>query len=67
MSSQRQLTDIISLIRFALGLDSELKPFSGHCSLQKLWSLFSVSDSNSSGQNNELDSLLAEMNQELIA
>ncbi|MBF4290915.1 type I restriction-modification enzyme R subunit C-terminal domain-containing protein, partial [Vibrio anguillarum] len=28
VSSQRQLTDIISLIRFALGLDSELKPFS---------------------------------------
>ncbi len=28
VSSRRQLTDLISLVRFALGLDSELKPFS---------------------------------------
>lgn len=118
---QRQLTDIISLIKFAMGLDSELKPFaeqvdakfkqwifrhnaqrstafteqqtqwlrlikdhiavscaieredfdyspfSYHGGLQKAWGLFDVSNSNSNGQNNELDSLLAEMNQELIA
>ncbi len=121
VSSQRQLTDIISLIRFALGLDSELKPFSDqvdakfkqwifrhnaqrstafteqqtqwlrlikdhiaancaierddfdyspfsdHGGLQKAWGLFAVNNPNSNGQNNELDSLLAEMNQELIA
>ena len=120
MNSQRQLTDIISLIRFAMGLDSELKPFaeqvdakfkkwifrhnaqrstafseqqtnwirlikdhiaascsierddfdyspfSDHGGLQKAWGLFSVSN-NGQGDNNELDSLLAEMNQELIA
>ncbi|MCS6289589.1 MAG: DEAD/DEAH box helicase family protein [Nitrospira sp.] len=28
VSSRRQLTDLVSLVRFALGLDSELKPFS---------------------------------------
>lgn len=121
VSSQRQLADIISLIRFALGLDSELKPFSeqvdakfkqwifrhnaqrstafteqqtqwlrlikdhiasncaierddfdyspfsDHGGLQKAWGLFTVSNPNSNGQYNELDSLLAEMNQELIA
>lgn len=121
VGSQRQLTDIISLIRFALGLDSELKPFSeqvdvkfkqwifrhnaqrstafteqqtqwlrlikdhiaancaierddfdyspfsDHGGLQKAWGLFAVNNPNSNGQNNELDSLLAEMNQELIA
>lgn len=27
-NSQRQLTDLIALVRFAIGLDSELKPFS---------------------------------------
>jgi type I restriction enzyme, R subunit len=26
--ARRQLTDLIALVRFALGLDSELKPFS---------------------------------------
>lgn len=120
VNSQRQLTDIISLIRFAIGLDSELKPFaeqvdakfkkwifrhnaqrstafteqqtqwlrlmkdhiaasctierddfdyspfSDHGGLQRAWSLFAVSNPKSS-QDNELDSLLAEMNQELIA
>lgn len=118
-NTQRQLTDIISLIRFAIGLDTELKPFaeqvdakfkkwifrhnaqrstafteqqtqwlrlikdhisascvierddfdyspfSDHGGLQKAWGLFSVS--NDGKGNNELDSLLAEMNQELIA
>lgn len=121
VNSQRQLTDIISLIRFAIGLDTELKPFSeqvdakfkqwifrhnaqrstafteqqtqwlrlikehiaancaierddfdyspfsDHGGLQKAWGLFAVNNPNSNGQNNELDSLLAEMNQELIA
>ncbi|MFH4608191.1 hypothetical protein [Vibrio alginolyticus] len=38
-----------------------------HGGLQKVWSLFAVSNAISRGQNNELDSLLAEMNQELIA
>jgi type I restriction enzyme R subunit len=28
--SRRQLTDLVSLLRFALGLDSELKPFKEH-------------------------------------
>ncbi|WP_159738929.1 type I restriction endonuclease subunit R [Vibrio atypicus] len=114
-NTQRQLTDIISLIRFAMGLDTELKPFaehvdakfkkwifrhnaqrstafteqqtqwlrlikdhisascfierddfdyspfSDHGGLQKAWGLFN------NGDRNELDSLLAEMNQELIA
>lgn len=114
-NSQRQLTDIISLIRFAIGLDGELKPFaeqvdakfkkwifrhnaqrstafteqqmqwlrlikdhiaascaidrddfdyspfSNNGGLQKAWALFS------NGDKNELDSLLTEMNQELIA
>ncbi|RYV04118.1 restriction endonuclease subunit R [Shewanella sp. OPT22] len=114
-NTQRQLTDIISLIKFAIGLDEELKPFaehidskfkkwifrhnaqrktafteeqtnwlrlikdhiaascfierddfdyipfSDHGGLQKVWGLFS------SENNNELDSLMAEMNQELIA
>ncbi|MFS1981895.1 type I restriction-modification enzyme R subunit C-terminal domain-containing protein [Vibrio lentus] len=118
--TKRQLTDIISLIRFAIGLDTELKPFaeqvdakfkkwifrhnaqrstafteqqtqwlrlikdhisascfierddfdyspfSDHGGLQKAWGLFSVSNENN-GDRNELDSLLAEMNQELIA
>ncbi|WP_220496060.1 type I restriction-modification enzyme R subunit C-terminal domain-containing protein [Pseudoalteromonas sp. SG41-5] len=41
--------------------------FSDHGGLQKAWGLFAVSSSNSCGQNNELDSLLAEINQELIA
>ena len=27
VTSRRQLTDLVSLLRFALGLDSELKPF----------------------------------------
>ena len=27
MNSKRQLTDLVSLLRFALGLDGELKPF----------------------------------------
>jgi type I restriction enzyme R subunit len=112
---QRQLTDIISLIRFAIGLDTELKPyaeqvdakfkkwifrhnaqrstafteqqtqwlrlikdhitascsierddfdyspFSDHGGLQKAWVVFNNDDKN------ELDSLLTEMNQELIA
>jgi type I restriction enzyme R subunit len=119
-NSQRQLTDIISLIRFALGLDGELKPFaeqvdakfkkwifrhnaqrstafteqqmqwlrlikdhiaascaidrddfdyspfSNNGGLQKAWALFTVG-SEGQGEKNELDSLLAEMNQELIA
>ncbi|MCI2282449.1 hypothetical protein L3081_02365 [Colwellia sp. MSW7] len=114
-NSQRQLTDIISLIKFAVGLDSELKPFaeqvdakfkkwifrhnarrstafteqqtqwlrlikdhitasctiehgdfdyspfSDHGGLQKVWGLFTNENKN------ELDSLMAEMNQELIA
>jgi len=114
-NTQRKLTDIISLIRFAIGLDAELKPFaeqvdakfkkwifrhnaqrstvfteqqtqwlrlikdhisascfierddfdyspfSDHGGLQKAWGLFN------NGDKNELDSLLAEMNQELIA
>lgn len=114
-NTQRQLTDIISLIKFAIGLDEELKPFaehidgkfkkwifrhnaqrktafteeqtnwlrlikdhiaasccierddfdyspfSDHGGLQKVWGLFS------SDNKNELDSLMAEMNQELIA
>jgi type I restriction enzyme, R subunit len=30
ISSQRQLTDLISLLRFAIGLDQELKPFKDH-------------------------------------
>ena len=114
-NSQRQLTDIISLIKFAIGLDTELKPFaeqvdakfkkwifrhnaqrstaftekqtqwlrlikdhiiasctierddfdyspfSDHGGLQKVWGLFS------GDEKNELDSLMAEMNQELIA
>jgi type I restriction enzyme R subunit len=114
-NSQRQLTDIISLIRFAIGLDGELKPFaeqvdakfkkwifrhnaqrstafteqqtqwlrlikdhitascniekddfdyspfSDHGGLQKAWVVFN------NGDKNELDSLLTEMNQELIA
>lgn len=113
--TKHQLTDIISLIRFAIGLDTELKPFaeqvdakfkkwifrhnaqrstafteqqtqwlrlikdhisascfierddfdyspfSDHGGLQKAWGLFNI------GDNNELDSLMAEMNQELIA
>ncbi|MEF1283955.1 type I restriction-modification enzyme R subunit C-terminal domain-containing protein [Vibrio sp. M250220] len=113
--TKRQLTDIISLIRFAIGSDTELKPFaeqvdakfkkwifrhnaqrstafteqqtqwlrlikdhisascfierddfdyspfSDHGGLQKAWGLFN------NGDRNELDSLLAEMNQELIA
>ncbi|EJA7360665.1 DEAD/DEAH box helicase family protein [Vibrio alginolyticus] len=113
--TKRQLTDIISLVRFAIGLDKALKPFaeqvdakfkkwifrhnaqrstafteqqtrwlrlikdhisascfierddfdyspfSDHGGLQKAWSLFN------NGDKNELDSLLAEMNQELIA
>lgn len=117
---QRQLTDIISLIRFAMGLDSELKPFaeqvdskfkkwifrhnaqrstafteqqtqwlrlikdhiaascaierddfdyspfSDHGGFQKAWALFNT-HSQDQGDNNELDSLLADMNQELIA
>lgn len=119
-NTQRQLTDIISLIRFAMGLDSELKPFaeqvdskfkkwifrhnaqrstafteqqtqwlrlikdhisascaierddfdyspfSDHGGLQKAWALFNTR-SQDQGDNNELDSLLADMNQELIA
>ena len=28
VDSKRQLTDLVSLVRFALGMDSELKPFS---------------------------------------
>lgn len=121
VNSQRQLTDIISLIRFAIGLDSELKPFaeqvdakfkkwifrhnaqrstafsdqqmqwlrlikehiasscaierddfdyspfSDQGGLQKAWRLFSVSNTSSHGKDNEFDSLLTEMNQELIA
>lgn len=113
--TKRQLTDIISLIKFSLGLDAELKPFaeqvdakfkkwifrhnaqrstafteqqtqwlrlikdhisascfierddfdyspfSDHGGLQKAWGLFN------NGDRNELYSLLAEMNQELIA
>ena len=47
--------------------DYNFSPFSDHGGLQKAWGLFSVSNSNNSGQNNELDSLLAEMNQEFIA
>lgn len=47
--------------------DFDHSPFSDHGGLQKVWGLFSVSNSNSSGQDNELDSLLVEMNQELIA
>jgi len=27
LTSRRQLTDLVSLVRFALGLDTELKPF----------------------------------------
>jgi len=114
-NTQKQLTDIISLIKFAIGLDTELKPFaeqvdakfkkwifrhnaqrstafteqqtqwlrlikdhitascniekddfdyspfSDHGGLQKVWGVFNK------GDNNELDSLLTEMNQELIA
>ena len=109
-TSRRQLTDLVSLVRFALGMDSELKPFServdkrfqewifrhnaqrgtafsaeqtewlrlmkdhiaGSCSisredfdyaeladkggLQKVWGLFG----------NELDTLMKEMNEELV-
>lgn len=109
-TSRRQLTDLVSLVRFALGMDSELKPFSeqvdkrfqewifrhnaqrgtafsaeqtewlrlmkdhiaGSCSisredfdyaeladkggLQKVWGLFG----------NELDTLMQEMNEELV-
>ncbi len=29
-NTRRQLTDLVSLVRFALGLDAELKPFSEH-------------------------------------
>lgn len=112
---QRQLTDIISLIKYAIGLEAELRPFAeqvdakfkkwifrhnaqrktafteeqttwlrlikdhitASCSierddfdyspfsdrggLQKAWSLFNTE------AKNELDSLMAEMNQELIA
>lgn len=47
--------------------DLDYSPFSDRGGLQKAWGLFAVSNSNSSGPNNELDSLLAEMNQELIA
>lgn len=47
--------------------DFDCSPFPDRGGLQKAWGLFSVSNSNSSGQNNELDSLLAEINQELIA
>ncbi|PAT36942.1 type I restriction-modification enzyme R subunit C-terminal domain-containing protein [Vandammella animalimorsus] len=111
VSRQRQLTDLISLLRFALGLDGELKPFAdevdkrfqawvfrhnaqrrsaftpeqmdwlrlmkdhiasscsiqrddfdyaelaGHGGLQKAWQLFGL----------ELDSLMDEMNEELVA
>lgn len=114
-NTQRQLTDIISLIKFAIGLDTELKPFaeqvdakfkkwifrhnaqrstafteqqtqwlrlikdhitasctierddfdyspfSDHGGLQKAWVVFN------NGDKNELDNLLTEMNQELIA
>lgn len=110
-TSRRQLTDLVSLVRFALGLDAELKPFSeqvdkrfqewifrhnaqrgtaftseqtewlrrmkdhiaSSCSisrddfdyaeladkggLQKVWGLFG----------NELDKLMSEMNEELVA
>ena len=47
--------------------DFDYSPFSDHGGLQNAWGLFAVSNSNCGGQNNELDSLLAEMNQELIA
>ncbi|MDO4706325.1 MAG: type I restriction-modification enzyme R subunit C-terminal domain-containing protein [Comamonadaceae bacterium] len=111
ISRQRQLTDLISLLRFALGLDGELKPFAdevdkrfqawvfrhnaqrrsaftpeqmdwlrlmkdhiasscsiqrddfdyaelaGHGGLQKAWQVFGP----------ELDSLMDEMNEELVA
>ncbi|RMX18486.1 DEAD/DEAH box helicase [Vandammella animalimorsus] len=111
ISRQRQLTDLISLLRFALGLDGELKPFAdevdkrfqawvfrhnaqrrsaftpeqmdwlrlmkdhianscsisrddfdyaelaGHGGLQKAWQVFGL----------ELDSLIDEMNGELVA
>ncbi|WP_277871286.1 type I restriction-modification enzyme R subunit C-terminal domain-containing protein, partial [Vibrio sp. 10N.261.55.A7] len=121
IDTKRQLTDIISLIRFAIGLDTELKPFaeqvdakfkdwifrhnaqrstafteqqtqwlrlikdhisascfierddfdyspfSDHGGLQKAWGQFVVNNASNNGQDNELDSLLAEMNQELIA
>ena len=114
-NTQRQLTDIISLVKYAIGLEAELKPFAeqvdakfkkwifrhnaqrktafteeqttwlrlikdhiaASCSierddfdyspfsdrggLQKAWGLFN------SEAKNELDSLMAEMNQELIA
>ena len=48
--TRRQLIDLIALVRFAIGLDSELKPFSeqvdkrcqewspgGHCKIPHLW------------------------------
>ena len=114
-NTQRQLTDIISLVKYAIGLEAELKPFAEQvdakfkkwifrhnakrktaftreqtawlrlvkdhiatsCSierddfdyspfsnrggLQKAWGLFNTETKN------ELDSLMAEMNQELIA
>ena len=115
VNTQRQLTDIISLVKYAIGLEAELKPFAeqidakfkkwifrhnaqrktafteeqttwlrlikdhiaASCSierddfdyspfsdrggLQKAWGLFNTDTKN------ELDSLMAEMNQELIA
>ncbi|TMO84843.1 type I restriction-modification enzyme R subunit C-terminal domain-containing protein [Pseudoalteromonas spongiae] len=115
VNTQRQLTDIISLVKYAIGLEAELKPFAeqvdakfkkwifrhnaqrktafteeqttwlrlikdhiaASCSierddfdyspfsdrggLQKAWGLFNTE------AKNELDSLMAEMNQELIA
>jgi len=114
-NTQRQLTDIISLVKYAIGLEAELKPFAeqvdakfkkwifrhnaqrktafteeqttwlrlikdhiaASCSverddfdyspfsdrggLQKAWGLFNTE------AKNELDNLMAEMNQELIA
>ncbi|WP_212747822.1 MULTISPECIES: type I restriction-modification enzyme R subunit C-terminal domain-containing protein [Pseudoalteromonas] len=47
--------------------DFGYRPFSNQSGLQKAWGLFAVSDSICNGQDNEFYSLLAEMNQELIA